>query len=63
MLTPQINSAGYLVVRLSKYGRVVTVTVARVVLETFEGPRPPGKRASHGPGGKLDDRRENLWWG
>jgi hypothetical protein len=51
------------VVRLAKYGRVRTVTVASLVLRTFRGPPGPGQRARHGPGGKTDDSLGNLRWG
>lgn len=64
LLKPQLNSAGYQVVRLSKYGRVKTVTLARLVLLTFTGqPAAPGARAVHGAGGRLDDSLANLRWG
>jgi hypothetical protein len=62
-LDPQVNSAGYRVVRLSKYGQVKTIPVGRLVLLTFRGPPPrPGARARHGKGGPRDDSLENLWW-
>jgi NUMOD4 motif len=64
LLDPQVNSAGYRFVRLSKYGRVTTATVGSVVLATFNGPPPrPGARARHGDGGPLDDSLPNLSWG
>ena len=63
-LIPQLNSAGYRVVRLSRYGRVATTLVGRIVLLTFRGPPPrPGSRARHGPGGRQDDSLANLHWG
>lgn len=61
LLRPQVNSAGYRTVRLSKYGRVRTFTVGRLVLEAFRGPAY-GRRARHGPGGKQDDSLANLEW-
>lgn len=57
LLKPQLNSSGCRVVRLSKYGRVRTFTVSRLVLEAFRG---PGARARHGEGGRLDDSLANL---
>jgi NUMOD4 motif-containing protein len=63
LLDPQLNSAGYRQVVLCRYGRVTKVLVSHLVLATFRGPRPPGKRARHGPGGKLDDSLGNLTWG
>jgi NUMOD4 motif len=61
LLAPQLNSRGYRIVTLSKYGRVRTVTVARLVLETFAGPAL-GRRARHGAKGKGDDSLANLCW-
>lgn len=61
LLSPQVNSAGYRFVRLHKYGRVRAVTVGSLVLAAFRG-SGNGRRARHGPGGKLDDRLENLRW-
>jgi len=34
-LRPQLNSAGYPVVRLSKYGRVRTVTIVSLMRKSF----------------------------
>lgn len=62
-LKPQLNSAGYRFVRLHKYGRVKTFTVAGLVLMTFRHPPPaPGSRARHGAGGRTDDSLANLTW-
>jgi hypothetical protein len=63
LLACRITAQGYRQVRLSKYGRVTTLLVGQIVLETFIGQRPPGKRVRHGPGGKLDDSLANLRWG
>jgi hypothetical protein len=62
LLAVQLNSAGYQVVMLSKYGRVRTRTVGSLVLTAFRGPGD-GRRARHGKRGKLDDSLENLSWG
>jgi len=35
LLKPQVNSRGYLVVRLSKYGRVRTFTIRSLVRQAF----------------------------
>lgn len=61
LLAPQLNSKGYRVVTLSKYGRITTVTVGSLVLRAFRGPGS-GRRARHGPGGKTDDSLGNLAW-
>jgi hypothetical protein len=57
-----LNSRGYPVVTLSKYGRVRTVPVARLVLAAFRGPAR-GARARYGPGGRTDCSLANLTWG
>lgn len=63
LLKAQISKKGYRQVGLSKYGKVTVKRVARMVLETFDKPCPPGHEACHGPGGRLDDRLVNLCWG
>lgn len=57
----QLNSKGYHVVTLSKYGRRRTVPVGRMVLLAFRGPAN-GRRARHGAKGKADDSLANLEW-
>lgn len=51
-------------------GRYASVTVAgrhcfvhRLVAEAFIGPCPQGHVVRHGPGGRLDNRPENLCYG
>lgn len=61
LLRPQVSTTGYHFVRLCKYGRVRAVPVGRLVLLAFSGPAR-GRRARHGPGGRLDDRVVNLHW-
>jgi hypothetical protein len=61
LLAVQLNSRGYRVVTLAKYGRVKTITVARLVLEAFDSPAN-GRRARHGPKGRADDSLDNLSW-
>jgi hypothetical protein len=63
LLIPQVNSAGYRMAGLSKYGRVRFIPVGRLVLLAFAGPPGPGQRARHGVGGKADDSLANLHWG
>lgn len=62
LLKPQPNTTGYRTVRLVKYGREKTRTVGSLVLLAFRGPPPPGCRARHGDGGRLDDSLGNLRW-
>jgi NUMOD4 motif/HNH endonuclease len=63
LLKPHISAWGYRIVTLSRYGEHTDRRVARMVLEAFVSPCPPGHEACHGPGGKLDDRLDNLSWG
>ena len=59
----RISVWGYHVITLSVNGIHYERRVARMVLETFTGPCPPGQEACHGPGRPLDDRWPNLSWG
>lgn len=64
MLTPRINDRGYRRVLLrndrAKYHQK---KISVLVAFAFLGPRPLGMEVCHGPGGKLDDRPDNLRWG
>lgn len=62
LLAVQLNSRGYRVVILCKYGRCRTVPVGRLVLAAFRGPAS-GRRARHGAKGPSDDSLANLSWG
>ena len=64
LLKAQINKKGYRQFGLSKYGKVTIKRAARMVLETFDPPCPPGMEACHGRLGKLVDRwPDNVYWG
>lgn len=63
LLNLRVNSRGYLVASLSKYGLVTVVPVGHLILLTFRRPPRPGERARYGPGGKLDNSLPNLRWG
>lgn len=56
-------SNGYPAVTLFRNGKRKRWLVHRLVLAAFTGPCPPGQEARHGPGGKLDERLENLCYG
>lgn len=53
---------GYRGVRLGVAGVHKTHYIHHLILAAFVGPRPPGMEACHGPGGKRDNRPENLRW-
>lgn len=53
----------YLAVSPRVDGRSRTSKVHRLVLDAFVGPKPPGTECCHGPGGRYDNRLENLRWG
>ncbi len=58
------NDGRYLFVILRKDGVSTNRKVHRLVLEAFEGPRPSGMEALHGPGGVHDNCwPESLHWG
>jgi hypothetical protein len=59
LLTPW-KAEYYLKVGLSGGGKVTVRRVHVLVMEAFAGPRPDGMDVLHGPGGKLDNRLENL---
>jgi hypothetical protein len=61
LVSVYLNSKGYPVVTLSKYGRTRTVLVSRLVLSAFDGP-PRDRRVKYGPGGVTDTRLANLEW-
>lgn len=63
LLTPIISTYGYRTFVLSKYGRTYYRRGARMTLETFVGPCPPGEEACHGPNGQSDDGLHNVSWG
>lgn len=58
------DSDGYMTVVLQRDRESFTCKVARLVLETFVGPCPPGHQACHFPdSNKKNNRRDNLMWG
>jgi hypothetical protein len=54
---------GHLQVDLWRDGQAHTKWVARLVLEAFTGPCPPGMEACHDNGQHGDNRHSNLGWG
>jgi hypothetical protein len=55
---------GYLIVSISRGGGdKKTITLHRLILLSFVGPRPKGMEARHLDGNKLNNRISNLQWG
>lgn len=63
LLKQRLSSNGYLMVTLSGQGVRKTLTVHRLILETFAG-SPPDAHAqcAHGDGSRQNNRAENLRW-
>ena len=59
----QGNLVGHRFVVLYKEGKVVSLWVHRIILETFVGKRPDGMECRHLNGISDDNRLENLKWG
>lgn len=66
IIKPQRNSNGYLKVGLYYPGAnqfAKQRTIHTLVLEAFNGPRPPGKEVRHKDGVRQNNRHDNLIWG
>lgn len=64
LLRPAMGSTGHLTVALSHPDKPKrSWPVHQLVAQAFLGPCPPGQEVRHGPGGKLDNRSENLCYG
>jgi hypothetical protein len=63
ILKPAETRQGMLYVVLSWKGVSHTIPVHDLVAAAFLGPRPKGLAVKHGPGGKHDNRPENLAYG
>lgn len=59
LLSPYVNSNGYLTVQLHHADRTRIVNVHRLVLEAFHSPEP-GQQCLHIDGDKLNNRADNL---
>lgn len=60
VLSPGINSCGYLQLGLCKKGEKKKLLVQRLIYSTFNGPIPPGLVVDHVNNIKTDNRLENL---
>lgn len=60
ILKPQINTYGYLCVRLWKDGKGKTKKIHKLVSEAFIGPCPENKEVNHIDGDKKNPRVDNL---
>lgn len=63
LLSPGVDSRGYLRTILSDHGRKRHVQIHRLVMEAFVGPRPEGLVTRHLNGNPTDNRLENLRYG
>lgn len=63
VLTPNLDSRGYLRVHLSQNNKSINRSIHQLVLEAFVGPRPKGLQCRHLNGNRLDNRLANLKWG
>lgn len=57
---PQTGAEGYLMVTLYRGSEGRTMTVHRIVMNTFAGPRPEGMERCHNNGDRTDNRLANL---
>lgn len=62
ILKPGTMRKGYLKVNLWQNGESKAVSLASIVLESFQGPRPAGREINHINGTKTDNRVGNLEW-
>ena len=62
MLLQAVKYDGYYDVQISGWGKRRSLSVHRLVLEAFRGPRPKRIVANHKNGKKTDNRLENLEW-
>jgi hypothetical protein len=62
-IKPTVDSHGYLSVCLRRDGRQKQVRVHVLVLQSFNGPCPPGLEALHKNDVKTDPRLDNLYYG
>ena len=64
ILKPGRNPKGYLFVNLYRAAKEKTpVTISRLVLEEFVGPRPDGTECRHLDGSQENNALTNLMWG
>lgn len=63
LLQQYIPQCGYVEVQLRRNGERVHALVHTLVLETWQGPRPPGHECRHLDGNPLNLDASNLAWG
>jgi HNH endonuclease len=63
VLRHRFDKWGYPHVRIQINKKKVNRAVHRMVLETFEGPRPAGMECRHLDGDKINNHIDNLQWG
>lgn len=63
VLWASVKTRGYRGVTLCRGGERRYAWVHQLVIEAFDGPRPPGHQIRHLDGDRLNNRRENLSYG
>lgn len=61
-LQPSGAKNGYRTVSLSNWGVKSSISVHKIVLETFVGQRPPNHVAHHKDGNRANNKSSNLEW-
>ncbi len=62
LMHPQLAPHGYAIVTLSRSGGQKSISLHRMVLDAFVGPRPIGKECCHWDSKRTNNRLENLRW-
>lgn len=63
ILKTRPNPGGYQMLILCKENKKESKMVHALVADAFLGSKPPGMMVCHGPGGKSDNRVDNLYYG
>jgi hypothetical protein len=61
-MRPRVWNTGRKSIALFVNGSYIEKTIASLLLETFDPPRPNGMYACHGERGCSDDSLDNIYW-